>query len=159
MTSSLDLESKRLDITICANSHLCLSSFDTSPLDATMPNNRKSTCHIAFSDHLMHGDLRNFFNSSFSFDFGFKDLLNQVNDDWIQQDVPALIFSKMSDHIKSCVDGHTSHVNKNTIGPSLQGLPIFPFSNDLHTDRKQILGNHNFKHRISDDPAGGNAGN
>ena len=105
---------------------------DTAPLDAMAPNNdspfarRLSICCITFSDHQMCDDLRNFFNISFSFDFDFKDLLNSANDDWIQQDVPALlIFSKTSDQVKLCVEGHTSDVSKNGIKHLLQGLPTF----------------------------------
>ena len=132
-----------------------LELLDTAPLDAMAPNNdspfarRLSICCITFSDHPMHGVLGNFFDCSFSLNFDFKDLSNQTNNDSIQQDAPALVSSKTSDHIKSCFEGHTSDVDKNSNKPLLQGLPTFPLSDDLHTGCKRILSDNNFKQGIT----------
>ena len=118
-----------LRLTICKTSELSLSFLDPANTAFTMPNNNNpfshlSNCHITFGNRPMHGDLSNFFNGTFSFDFDFKDLFNKANNDWNNLDISGIVITETSDHIKSCIDGHTSNADKNNIEAALQGLPF-----------------------------------
>ena len=97
----------------------------------------------------MHGNLGNFFDGMFSFDFDFKDPLNQASDDWIDPNTPNLIITRMSDHIKVCVTGHVSIAKQNGVEAKVQGLPLFLKSTEIHTNCKQIMKNDHFRQGIA----------
>ena len=97
----------------------------------------------------MHGDLGNFFKGTFSFDFQFKDLLNQTGEDWTDPNIPGLIITETSDHMKLCVTGHTSNADKINIEPTFQGLWPFLKSNELHVSHERVMSNDNPKQGVT----------
>ena len=75
------------------------------------------------------------------FDFTFKDLLNQTNDDWINNNIIDTIHDKVSDHIGKQVAHHTDQAEIANIKTKVKTLGIYLIESDLPNGKKRIFNN------------------